>query len=344
MFDMHERKVKTRIATLALVFALIQMTSSSGQGIQCDPTKVMSADACANCHANEVAVWKQSPHFRTYEELSRRPRAKEICGKLGLRSVKRSDVCIQCHFTQKEINGKIKPISGISCESCHGASKDWLTKHNDYGGPTATKESESETHKSQRLADCESLGMRNTRDFYSIASSCFNCHTVPNEELVNVGGHRAGTIDFELVTYSQGMIRHNFLRGENKTNVESAPEKLRLMYVVGLIADLEYSTRATANATSKSEYGLTVANRAAEKAVKLFELQQKLNHPDLEAVLRAFAPAELRINNKTQLTKIANEIQTIGKRFAKENDGEKLAAVDEYLPKPADYKWEASLR
>ena len=317
-------------------------SSVTGQGVQCDPTKVLTAEACAKCHANEVAVWKKTPHFRTYQELSRRPRAKEICGKLGLKSVKRSEVCIQCHFTQQEKGGRNKAVSGISCESCHGASKDWLTVHNDYGGPTATRESESSTHKAARLEQCESLGMRNTRDFYSIASSCFNCHTVPNEELVNVGGHLAGTADFELVAWSQGMIRHNFLRGDNKTNVESTQEKLRLMYVIGMIADLEYSIRATAKATTKSEFGLAVANRAAKKAVQLYDLQQEINHPDIEEVLQAFAPAQLRVNNATQLEKIANEIQTVGKRFANQNDGSALGAVDSYLPTKDQYKWKPS--
>ena len=331
-------------AMVTIALMAFPVADSMGQAVQCDPTKVMSAEACATCHSKEFAVWQQTPHFSTYQDLSRRPRAKEICSKLGLRSAKRSDVCIQCHFTLKESNGKSKPVSGISCESCHGASKDWLTKHNDYGGPTATRESESASHKTQRLAECESLGMRNTRDFYSIASSCFNCHTVPNEELVNVGGHKAGTVDFELVSWSQGMIRHNFLRGENTTNVESTPEKLRLMYVIGLIADLEYSTRATAQATSKSNFGLTVANRAATKAVKLYELQQELNHPDLDQILKTFAPAELRINNQTQLNEIADQIRAIGQRFAKENDGSQLAAVDGHLPDPKNYKWKASPR
>ncbi|MEM9412208.1 MAG: cytochrome c family protein [Planctomycetota bacterium] len=327
---------------LSAALGSVTQSEVRGQGVQCDPTKVLTAESCATCHANEVAVWKKTPHFRTYEELSRRPRAKEICKNMGLRSVKRSDVCIQCHFTRKEINGKIKPVSGISCESCHGASKDWITIHNDYGGPTATKASESEAHKSQRLLKCESLGMRNTRDFYSIASSCFSCHTVPNEKLVNVGGHKAGTEDFELVRFSQGMIRHNFLRGENKTNVKSTPEKLRLMFLVGLIADLEYSTRATGMATSKSKFGLTLANRAADKAVKLYDIQKTLKHPDIEQVLQVFAPAELRINNTQQLNSIANQIQSIGRKFAKENDGSQLAAVDPFLPDPSDYKWKAS--
>ena len=327
--------------TFLIVLLVVCGARLSGQGVDCDPTKVMTAESCATCHANEVNVWKQTPHFTTFEQLSRRPRAKEICKKLGLRSVKRSDKCIKCHFTAKETNGRNKAVSGISCESCHGASRDWLTLHNDYGGPTATKASETSAHRDQRLSDCSDLGMRNTRNLYSIASSCLNCHLVPDEELVNVGGHLATTSDFELVSWSQGMVRHNFLRGDNQKNVESTPEKLRVMFVVGIIADLEYSTRATAIATSQSKYGLTVAERAAKKAIQLHELQKELNNPDIQQMLLAFARAQLKINNEQQLNQIADQIGQIGRKFARDNDGSLLAAVDRHLPDKSSYKWKS---
>lgn len=333
--------MNVRQLAISLVLAFGHIVAVSADGVDCDPTKVMTAESCATCHANEVNVWKQTPHFTTYEKLSRRPRAKEICKKMGLRSVKRSDVCVQCHFTQKASSGKNKAVSGISCESCHGASKDWLTLHNDYGGPTATKASETSAHRNQRLDACGELGMRNTRDVYSIASSCFSCHTIPNEKLVNVGGHLATTSDFELVSWSQGMVRHNFLRGDNQKNVESTPEKLRLLFLVGIIADLEYSTRATALSTSKSKYGTTVAERSVAKAMQLHGLQQKLNHPDIQSVLQAFASAQLKVNNKEQLTQIADQIGQIGRKFARENDGSLFAAVDDHLPKPDAYKWKS---
>ena len=83
--------MRINVVILTIALAALPIAVSMGQGVQCDPTKVMSAESCATCHANEVSVWKQTPHFRTYEELTRRPRAKEICGKLGLRSVKRSE-------------------------------------------------------------------------------------------------------------------------------------------------------------------------------------------------------------------------------------------------------------
>lgn len=298
----------------------------------------MKADACMKCHGNEIQVWKSTPHFKTFDELSRRPAAKQICSNMGIRSVKRGDICLDCHFTVQEVNGKNKPIAGVSCESCHGASKDWITVHNDYGGPTETRESESEEHRIERLAEASSLGMRNTRNLYSIASSCFNCHTVPNEELVNVGGHNAGTEEFELVSWSQGQIRHNFLRTGGEQNATSDPERLRVMFVVGLIADLEHSTRATAQATAKSTYGTKVANRAARTAVKLYEVQQKINDADVQRVLEAFAAAELKINNLDSLSAIADQIQASGESFSATNDGSALEAVDEMLPDPSQYK------
>ena len=119
-------------------------SSTVAQGVRCDPTKTMSAETCAKCHGNEVQVWQSTPHHKTYEELSRRPRSKEICRNMGLGSaVKRNDVCTQCHFTMQEKGSRVKAIAGISCESCHGASKDWVNVHNNYGGPTATQDSET---------------------------------------------------------------------------------------------------------------------------------------------------------------------------------------------------------
>jgi hypothetical protein len=109
-----------------------------------------------------------------------------------------------------------------------------------------------------RLAQSTELGMRNTQNVYLIARSCYECHTIPHEQLVNVGGHPATSAEFELVAWSQGTVRHNFLRTGGVENAESTPEKLRLLYLVGLIADLEFSSRATAIATEKNAYGLAV--------------------------------------------------------------------------------------
>ena len=132
------------------VMPTILTTHVVAQGVSCDPNKILSAERCAKCHHNEVAVWKTTPHFQTFEQLSRSPEAKEISKKLGLRSVKRSNLCINCHYTPQNVSGQIKPVSGISCESCHGAARDWISTHSDYGGPLATKATETPDHAVKR--------------------------------------------------------------------------------------------------------------------------------------------------------------------------------------------------
>jgi hypothetical protein len=210
--------------------------------------------------------------------------------------------------------------------------------HSNYGGPTANRQTESEAHQRERLMQSIAQGMRNPRNVYSIARSCLQCHTVPNEKLVNVGGHTAGSKDFELVRWSQGMVRHNFLRSANAVNAPSPPNRLRVMFVCGLIADLEFSTRAVSQATEKSTYGLAVASRAASVALRLYEIQQSLRDPHVQTVLEAFAQAQLKINNREQLTAIADRIAEAGLQLGETADGASWTSLDALLPPPSQYK------
>ncbi len=299
---------------------------------QCDPDKVVGPMRCAACHENEVRVWLQTPHAKTLEDLHRRPNANAIAAKMGIRSIKRGDVCLDCHYTSQTVGDKNQIIAGVSCESCHGAAVDWITLHNDYGGPTALKSQESAVQKAQRRELSITHGMRNPSNVYLIARSCLQCHSVPNEKLVNVGGHGAGTLEFELVSWSQGINRHNFLRTDNRSNAENGPEALRVMFVAGQIADLEFSTRATAKATQRGTYGLTVAQRAAAVALRLQSIQDQIHDPNLEKALVAFSRAVLKTNNEAELTAIADEIQQAGTAFAQTADGGKWAALDTLIP------------
>lgn len=291
-----------------------------------------------------MAVWKQTPHFQTFEQLHRNPRAKEISKLMGQRSIKRGNVCIGCHYTTQKDGDRNRVVSGVSCESCHGAAADWLALHNDYGGPTVTREGESASHRKQRQEKSIAAGMRNPSNLYLVARSCLQCHTVPNEKLVNTGTHVPGSEHFELVAWSQGMVRHNFLRTNGESNAINPPEKLRVMFVVGQIADLEFSTRATAAATELATYGLTVANRASTVATRLYEIQQLIGDPVLERILVKFSAAELDTNNSAQLTEIADAIQQWGLEFAATADGSKMAAIDSMLPDPSQYRTQPSRR
>ena len=180
--------------------------------------------------------------------------------------------------------------------------------------------------------------MNNPANLYLIARQCYDCHTVPSEELVNRGGHLAGSTQFEFVAWSQGTVRHNFLRTGGHANAPSNPERQRVMYVVGLLADLEMSLRATARATVKAEYGIASAQRAARLKKRLFALEQQLRHPLLAAALDAALSAPLRLHQTEVLLAAADRIGEAAYRFAEQVDGGELSQVDRWLPTAGQFK------
>jgi hypothetical protein len=304
----------------------------------CDPAKVVGSVQCAKCHQAEVSQWMRTPHFATFDTLHRLPEAKQIADRLGLRSIKRNDTCTKCHYTEQDQGGRVRVVAGISCESCHGGAADWLAVHADYGGQNVTKELETSEHREQRLAESIARGMNNPHNVYLIAKQCYNCHTVPDERLVNVGRHLAGSQDFELVSWSQGVVRHNYLRSGGTINSASTPAQLRVMYIVGVMTDLEYSLRATAAATEKAAFGVASAQRAARMKRRLAEIQKVVHEPQIDLALAAVATVEPRLNNRVALVAAADEVGKAALKFADEASGDTLAAIDPLLPAPDQYK------
>jgi hypothetical protein len=303
-----------------------------------DAAKVVGADQCAKCHQAEVQQWMKTPHYATFDALHRTPRAKEIAERLGERSIKRSAVCTQCHYTEQNQGGRMRVVAGVSCESCHGGAGDWISIHADYGGENVSKAQETAEHRSKRVEESIARGMNNPHNIYLIARQCYDCHTVPNERLVNVGGHLAGSQEFELVAWSQGMVRHNFLRTGGTTNGWPSQAELRVMYIVGVMTDLEYSLRATAAASEKATFGVTSAQRAARMKKRLHEIQILVNDPLIQPALDAVAAVEMRLGNAAAIAAAADEVGRAANEFAVQADGEKLETVDLMLPSPSQYK------
>ena len=341
------RAYKLSLVTLCLTSACLRAAPpptgetdprNSGTEVHVNPHEVLGFENCQKCHASEINVWKQTPHFSTFLTLHRNPEAKQIAERMGISSFKQDSACISCHYTMKAEPAGLTAISGISCESCHGAAKNWVDVHNDYGGPGATREAEPAEHRLLRLQNSIAGGMRNPINVYLVAQSCYRCHTVPNERLVNVGGHKAGSMDFEIVSWSQGMIRHNFVRTDGATNDPSNQDRLRQMLMAGMIADLEFSLRATAAATEKAEFGVNSAQRASRAAKRLSAAQLKLNLPQLADIVAVYDSVQLKLNNRQQLTEAADNINALGIRFAASVAGSQLAAIDPFIPPPNRWK------
>lgn len=264
---------------------------------------------------------------------------------MGIRSIKRGGICTDCHYTSQVVSsGQHRAIEGISCESCHGAAKDWLALHADYGGPQVTQATESAEHRARRREKSVAAGMNNPSNLYLIARNCYDCHTVPNEMLVNIGGHQAGSLDFELVAWSQGMVRHNFLRTGGHVNAPSTKSRLRVMYVVGVLTDIEYALRATAIATQRQTFAVVNANRVANMRQKLIAIHELVEDELVFQAIEASYSAGLKLQNKTALLEAADRVSTLAYRFAETRDGKTLAALDALLPKPQAYRFERSSR
>ncbi len=103
-----------------------------------DPASIIGAEdqnqGCITCHALEVEAWQTTRHFATFKDRHRSEEAKKILGALGIRSMKRAEDCNQCHYTSQESAGRVRAISGVSCESCHGAGRPWIEVHQKIGG------------------------------------------------------------------------------------------------------------------------------------------------------------------------------------------------------------------
>ncbi|MGF1451967.1 MAG: cytochrome c family protein [Opitutales bacterium] len=296
-----------------------------------NPAKVEGPESCAECHAVSVEAWKQTSHFNTFNEMHRRPEAREIAEKLGIRRIKFESLCLSCHYTAQETEGgEIEVIAGISCESCHGAAEDWIDIHSNYG-EGYTKETEPAEHRQMRIEKSVANGMIHPRNLYAVATNCYECHLVPNERLVNVGGHPAGSKNFELVSWLNGEVRHNFQDSDGKVNEEIPIEDKRMLFLLSIILEVEHGLRGTAIATTADTYGKTLAVRTDTAKKKLAQVTRLLQSEDLAAIYKAANAAKLTLNNEAELVAAAEEVQRLGQAFAQNHDGSQFGQLDQYI-------------
>ena len=335
-FPAHVRWAHVKRVALAIItsFAAGDLAAGEYQSDSFDINRVVGYEQCQKCHLQQVSVLQQHPHYLGGRSFHRRDDAKAMAKKLGYSSVKRSDLCMKCHYTPKQEGDRVKAVSGISCESCHGPARDWIQVHNNYG-PLMTRESESPEHRTSRINSSIARGMNPPEHLYSLARACVRCHVIDDERLVNEGGHPAGSTGFEFVAWSQGNVRHNFLRTDGNRNEPSSTERRRVMYVVGLLAELEASLRATAVATEKADFAFKHAARANELRMAATQLAEKTGHSLLRKAAEAGNSAKLKLGNGEQMIQAADKLSRIAWQIANDVDGKSLEGIDSLLPTAA---------
>ena len=301
--------------------------------------RILLPERCAECHAAEFEVWETTEHATGFDTLHRRDRAKEIYRSLGLRLIKRgtdetTPACLACHYTPVLRREQLRAGAGVTCESCHGAAREWISIHNSYGVSEADFQKaallETAEHRTERVANSAAAGMRRPSALYDVAANCFACHTVPNEDLVNRAGHSTGS-DFELVEWS-GRIRHNFLESyktaDGRTNAERPREWKRVMYVVGRALDLEYALRGVAAATVDELYFGAMSDRAGAAVDELFEINERVTLPAIQTIIATWESADLAVDNAGALLGVADAVQRATRAFVASVDGAALAPLD----------------
>lgn len=304
-----------------------------------DPAKTVGPNACAECHKQEVEAWKSSHHFKTFQEMPRNPEGQAIAKNMGIRRVKSESLCLNCHFTTQKKNDVAEPLSGISCESCHSAGQDWIKVHSGYSGKSAKTETKAEAEARWKLAD--SKGMIRPGDIYELAKNCYGCHVVPNEELVNRGGHRAGSA-FELVSWSQGEVLHNTWHSKGKDNTPANAARRRMLYLVGLGVELETALRAIAKATARKPYAFEMASRADRARQQLSAAAKAAPAvPEITKMVELGHATGLKLDNEKALTGAADDVSKLLISISEKYDGTTLAGLDALIPGRDKFKGQA---
>jgi nitrate/TMAO reductase-like tetraheme cytochrome c subunit len=301
-----------------------------------DPAKTVGPNACAECHKQEAEAWKGTHHFKTFREMPRNTEANEIAKRMGVRRIKSESLCLNCHFTLQHKNNKDEPVAGISCESCHSGGQEWIKVHSGFSGKKAETESKAEKEARWKLA--ESKGMIRPSALYSLAKNCYSCHVVGREDLVNKGGHKAGSA-FDLVAWSQGEVRHNTWTSKGKDNALASTTRKRMLYLVGLGVELETALRAVGKATVRKAYAFAMAKRVDRARKQLASAAKAAsNVPEIAKMVELAHSAGLKLNNESSLTSAADGVSRLLVIITEKYDGSTMAGLDSLIPGPDKFK------
>jgi hypothetical protein len=169
---------------------LVVVASAAGLGA----ADVLGPSECIRCHSHGVQAraWQErdversgdKAHVKSLDRL--RSRESATLARAAGVSSPRDALCTKCHATV--VRGR--PRAGVSCESCHGAGKDYLEVH----------------QKKDQYAPSVAAGMRDLRvKVPAIVELCVSCHVTTDPTLVAAGHPVGETFD---VAKSLALIEH----------------------------------------------------------------------------------------------------------------------------------------
>ncbi len=335
-------------ATLGIAFAVLTCSDfAQAQRMPMDPMHTVGVESCAECHEEVVETWERSAHSRSYETLAKSEAANKIAGILGMTSaeIMTSASCVRCHYTQEAFSGVAQTTAAVSCESCHGSADSWIDQHN-------RKSLSHEARASKAMAN----GMKHPSSITSVSQSCYECHVIDDEQLVNQAGHPAISKGFEILSWYSGETNHNFLIEKpgkkvksHSDNLQSIPQnRKRMIYLTGKLLHLSQSLKALSRAQDtpvdrngkfikleNGNYSFSVQHAVEVRRLlgEIRNLQTIIGIPQYAKALAVGSGLIFTTGQQREFAAAADQIKALAEDFCKKNDGSKFAEVDSMLAK-----------
>jgi len=125
------------VVTAVVVTGLLGLVTSRSWANGRDPANLIGVKMCGMCHkkddsGNQLAKWQASAHAKAFATLGS-DESKAVAKKLGIDDPQASGKCLKCHataygLTEEVVTKKIKAEDGVTCESCHGPGKKYMSK------------------------------------------------------------------------------------------------------------------------------------------------------------------------------------------------------------------------
>lgn len=343
------RQLKTFLKRLTqntfCFFSVIMATSAMSQHPQLDLTKTVGVESCAECHEEIVDRWAESTHATSFETLIKTEAARRIAEIVGIgtNEIPVNASCVRCHYTREFRHSAPITTESISCESCHGPARDWIDEHNKRSSPRST-----------RVANAGALGMRHPEKIYDMAKSCFECHVVDDEQLVNHTGHPALSDGFELLSWYSGETAHNFMISssgrsvkKHSSQLQSLPvDRKRMLFLTGKLLHLSQTLKVISRATDapvdgtgkfiilesgRPTFAVQHSIQARQIAKELQQVQKLTAVPEIKQAIEIYEALSFKTGQAEVISKAADEIDSLAKAFTENRRGSDYAKIDPVL-------------
>ena len=135
----QKRALNSRHAAALLAAAFVVLVAAPGALADDDSEahEFTGARKCKSCHekdpiGNQYAIWLESGHAKALQSLAS-DQAKTWAKDAGVADPQTDEKCVKCHVTAFGVSEELLGIKysrdeGVSCESCHGAGRDYRKK------------------------------------------------------------------------------------------------------------------------------------------------------------------------------------------------------------------------